>query len=130
VFGVVDDFTQAPRWLESCVELTQVSAGARVDGARLRYVFDQAGRRSEMAGVLVSYEAGRRIVMKFVDARFEVMVGIELERTDAGTSVTHTIEIQPKAFLARLMSPLIRAGNRRQVTANLRRLRELCESAA
>lgn len=130
IFRVVDDFTQAPCWLTSCVELVQVSTGPRANGTLLQYAFDQGGRRSKMSGVLVSYEKGRRIEMKFDDSKFEVSVTLLIDQADGAAFVTHAIAITPKTFLTRLMSPMIRAGNRQQVETNCRRLKELVERIA
>jgi len=80
-----------------------------------------------MDGTVTGYEPHRRLAMQYLDPRFAVDVEFELADERDGTAVMHRITITPRTLLGRLLAPVIRVGNRRQVSANLMRLKELLE---
>ena len=123
VFGFVENFSQAPRWLTGCVELRR--EGEARTGIPVHYEFKQGGGSKALDGVLTAYERDRRLTMTFADNMFEIVVDFAFSPTSAGTRVDHAITIQPKRIFAKLMAPLMRAGNRKQVEQNLSRLSEL-----
>jgi hypothetical protein len=125
VFAVVADLGRAPAWLESCVLLKVAGDGALKHGAKLQYVYRQGSRPGEMDGEVTAFEPNARLAMHLTDRKFEVAMEIALGDEHGDTRVTHTITITPKTFGGRLMSPLIRMGNRRQVKMNLVRLKRL-----
>jgi hypothetical protein len=49
-FAVIDDLPLTAKWLPPCVSLAKVGAGPNASGDKLRYVFKQGGRHSEMGG--------------------------------------------------------------------------------
>ena len=127
VFAFIDDLSKAPLWLESCIALHQTNDTPRSVGTPLHYEYRQGGRAGAMDGVVTGYEPGRHLAMRFDDDRFEVEVGFLLSASNSGTLVGHTVTITPKSLLGRLMSPLIRIGNRKQVVSNLARAKEILE---
>jgi uncharacterized protein YndB with AHSA1/START domain len=121
VFAWVCDLRHAPDWLEACVDLALVKPGWE-RGAELRYVFREGRGEGRMSGVVSEYDPGRRLVMEFKDPRFGVIVSFDFAPAGTGTRVTHAIAIEAKGLMGKLMAPMIRAGNERQVKANLARL--------
>lgn len=130
VFGFIEDFSQAPMWLEGCVQLAQISAGPRGAGKALRYVHRQGGRQGEMAGTIAAYEPGRRLALGFADSGFEIAVEVVITKADGRTFVHHSVEITPRSFMGRLMSPMLKGFNRKQVERNAARLKERVEALA
>jgi len=128
VFAYVCELSHAPAWLEACVELSLASPGWR-KGAELRYAFREGGSTGRMTGTLVEYEQDRRLRMEFADAKFGVAVEFGFSAAPGGTRVKHVIGIDVKGFAGKLMAPLIRKGNARQVKANLARLKQQVEGA-
>jgi hypothetical protein len=125
VFAFVDDVSKAPQWLEYAIEVTQVSPGPKGVGTKLHYVRRGGGA---MDGVVTGYEKDRRLAMRYEDRSFIVEIEFRFGSTGAGaTDVTHGIAITPKSFLGKLMSPLIRMGNGKQVRNNLARLKGLLD---
>ena len=129
VFALVDDFSKAPLWLESCAELKQVSPGIKSAGTQLHYAYRQGGHAGEMDGTVTAYEKNGRLEMQYADGTFAVEVRLRLAEAPGGTALTHSIAITPKRFFARLMAPMIRKMNGQQVTNNLSRLKQLLEQA-
>jgi uncharacterized protein YndB with AHSA1/START domain len=129
VFAYATATSNAPSWLEACVELTPTSPGPLAAGTRLHYVHRQGGHRGEMDGAVTNFERDRSFAMKFEDRHFTVEIELQLASAANSTKVTHRIVITPRALLGKLMAPMIRAGNRKQVTANLARLKRQLERA-
>jgi uncharacterized protein YndB with AHSA1/START domain len=127
VFAFVDDTSHAPRWLQECVEVKQTSPGPKGVGSRLHYVHRQGGKRAEMDGSVTAYERDRRLGMSFGDPMLDVAIDFQFAPTAGGTRVTHSCVITPKTFLAKLMTPMIRGANHKQVAGNLARLKQALE---
>jgi uncharacterized protein YndB with AHSA1/START domain len=128
VFAFVENFSQAPRWLTGCIELRR--DGEARSGARVHYEFKQGAGAKALDGALTTYERDRRLTMTFADKVFEITVDFTFAPTAAGARVDHAIAIEPKRFFARLMAPLLRAANRKQVEQNLSRLSEILATNA
>jgi len=129
VFAFIDAEDKAPRWLSQCVELTRTSAGEKEVGTTLRYVYKQPGRRGTMNGIVTAYERGKRLGMKYTDRMFEVAVGFDVAPTANGTHVTERISIEPKAFIAKLMAPILRRVTRAQTSKDMAALKRVLETA-
>ena len=126
-FALIDDLPSTAKWLPPCVSLAKVGAGPNAAGDSLRYVYKQGGKQAEMEGKIVERVPGRRLHCIYSDGQFEVSVDLHVAPSGASTLTTHIIEITPKSFMGRLMSPLIRLGVRKQTreaAANLKRLLE------
>jgi len=126
-FAAIDDLPLTAKWLPPCVSLEKVGSGPNAPGDKLRYVFKQGGKHSEMAGEIIARTPGERLYCKYSDNSFEVWVDLRVTSAPEGALTTHIIEIRPKRFLFKLMSPLIRLGlgkQTRQAAANLKKLLE------
>lgn len=126
-FAAIDDLPLTAKWLPPCVSLEKIGTGPNAPGDMLRYVFTQGGRQSEMAGEILARTPGERLHCKYSDPQFEVSVDLRVAAAPGGAITTHIIEITPKTFLTKLMSPLIRLGlgkQTRDAAANLKKLLE------
>jgi carbon monoxide dehydrogenase subunit G len=126
-FAAIDDLPLTAKWLPPCVSLEKIGGGPNAPGDRLRYVYRQGGRTAEMAGEIVARTPGERLHCRYSDRAFDVSVDLRVTEAAGGALTTHVIEITPKTFAARLLSPLIRLGLRKQTrdaAANLKRLLE------
>ncbi len=126
-FAFIDDLPLTAKWLPPCVSLTKLGDGPNAPGDKLHYVFKQGGRQSEMAGEILTRVPGERLHCKYADNSFEVSVDLRVAAAPGGTLTTHIIEISPKSFIGKLMSPLIRLGlgkQTRDAAANLKKLLE------
>ncbi|HZA12869.1 MAG TPA: SRPBCC family protein [Myxococcaceae bacterium] len=125
VFAILDDFNTTPRWNSRCVEVKQVSPGPHQKGAQLLYVYRDPGRQGKMDGVISAYDPGRALELSFSDRTMDIAVGFRLEPNGAGTRVQHQLQIEPRSFLARLMTPIIRGATRKQTEDSVQRLKAL-----
>jgi len=126
-FAAIDDLPLTAKWLPPCVSLTKIGDGPNAPGDRLRYVFTQGGRQSEMDGEILARVPGERLFCRYSDSAFDVSVDLRVAPASGGALTTHIIEIAPKTLLGKLMSPLIRLGlgkQTRDAAANLKKLLE------
>lgn len=130
VFAYVTELGHAAEWLQDCVSLALVAPGGWSRGAKLHYVHKQGGRQGSMDGAVAAWEPGRLLRMDFADGNFAVTISFAFAPLAAGTRVTHSVAIDTKGMLGKVMGPLIRAGNARQVQANLVRLKSQVEAAS
>lgn len=126
-FALIDDLAQTAKWLPPCVSLEKTGTGPNSVGDRLRYVFKQGGRPSEMEGVILARVPNQRLHCKYFDNMFDVSVDLQVAPHQRGAITTHIIEISPKTLMGKLMRPLIRMGlgkQTRDAAANLKKLLE------
>jgi uncharacterized protein YndB with AHSA1/START domain len=128
VFEVIDDLPLTARWLPPCVSLAKVGDGPNAPGDKLRYVFKQGGRQSEMEGVILDRVPGERLHCKYSDRAFDVWVDLRVAAAPQGALTTHIIEILPKTVLGKLMWPLIRLGLGKQTRDAATNLKKLVET--
>lgn len=129
-FALIDDLPRTAEWLPPCISLSKLGSGPNAVGDKLRYVFKQGSRQSEMTGVIVAREPERRLHCRYSDRMFDVSVDLGVEAEQGQTMTAHTVEITPKTLLGRLVSPLIRSGLKRQTLEAASNLRRLLESQA
>ena len=127
VFAVIDDLPQTAKWLPPCVSLEKVGEGVNAVGDQLHYAYRQGSNQGTMAGEILARVPDQRLYCKYTDKMFEVGVDLLVNADSAGCMSTHIINITPKTWVGKLMSPLIRVGLKKQTrdaAANLRRLLE------
>jgi carbon monoxide dehydrogenase subunit G len=129
-FAAIDDLPLTAKWLPPCVSLEKVGLGTNAPGDKLRYVYKQGGKTDEMDGEIVARTPGERLHCKYFDRMFDVSVDLRVAAAPEGTLTTHIIEITPKSFVAKLMSPLIRFGLGKQTREAAANLKTLLESTA
>ena len=125
VFAFVDDVGKAPQWLRQCVEIRQTSPPPKRVGTTLLYRYKEPGRTGQMDGVVTEYEKDARLVMKYTDKMFDLVVGFGFEPSAGGTKLHLTCEIAPKSLLAKLTSPMIRSATQKQMQRDTAKLVEL-----
>ncbi len=83
-----------------------------------------------MEGEILARIPGERLHCKYFDKGFEVSVDLRVANKPDGTLTTHLIEITPKTFFGKLMSPMIRMGLGKQTREAAGNLKKLLESAS
>ena len=82
-----------------------------------------------MEGEIVGRIPGERIAFRYGDKMMEVAVDFHVTTAASGSRLTHTIDITPKTFLAKLFSPFIRRGLPRQTIEAMDHLRALLDES-
>ena len=88
-FAAIDDLPLTAKWLPPCVSLSKIGDGPNVPGDKLRYVFKQGGRQSEMAGEILARVLGERLHCKYSDSAFDVSVDLRVAPAPGGAPTTH-----------------------------------------
>lgn len=127
-FAAIDDLPFTAKWLAPCVSLDNISGIPNKAGDRLRYVYKEGGRQSEMAGVIADHIPGKRLHCVYNDSSFTVSVDLVVQPAPGGTLIAHILEITPKTWFGTLLWPLIRMGLRAQTRAAARKLKEILEA--
>ena len=129
VFQVIDDLPLTSSWLPPCLSLEKVGAGPNAVGDKLRYVYQQGGHKGEMEGVIVDRVPGSRLVCRYFDNSFEVIVDLKVAPAPDGQCLsTHKITIKPKGFLGTMMTPMINLALGKQTRDAATNLKKLIES--
>lgn len=128
-FAAIDDLALTAKWLPPCVSLNKIGPGPNAVGDKLRYVYKQGGKQAEMDGEIVARVPGERLACRYFDKMFEVSVDLRVAPAPGGATTTHIIEITPKSFVGKLMSPMVRMGIKKQSRDAAANLKKLLESA-
>jgi uncharacterized protein YndB with AHSA1/START domain len=127
VFQLLDDVSQAPRWLPSCQAMEKVTPGPNAIGTELRFTYQDSMHASVMMGSITDRIVNRELSFEYSDRLVSVAAQFRLTERVNGTHLLHQIEITPKTFLVRMISPLIHnqlAIRTRTALENLQRLLE------
>ena len=127
-FATIDNLPLTAKWLPPCVSLEKVGTGPNAVGDTLRYAYKQGGKTQEMSGRIVARTPGSQLHCVYDDRAFTVSVDMQIAAAPDGAVTTHIIEITPKSFMGRLMSPLIRMGLRKQTRDAATNLKALLEA--
>jgi uncharacterized protein YndB with AHSA1/START domain len=124
-FAMLDDVSQSSRWLARCAGIETLSGGPNAVGTKLRYRYHEGGRVKTMDGEITARAPNERLTYCYTDQIMDVVHDFHLTKTAHGTSVTHAIELTPKTFTTRLLTPLIRRALPKQTVRDLECLRRL-----
>jgi carbon monoxide dehydrogenase subunit G len=130
VFAFLDDIRQTPKWLTRCTNIEQTTSGPKAVGTKLRYSYQEQGRSGTMDGVVSEYEKDRRLAMAFTDPMMDVRVGFQVEPAAGGSRIVHEVEIEPRNFMAKMMTPMISSMTRKQMDSDTAKLKQMLESGA
>ena len=125
VFAVLDDLAKTPKWLARCTGIEKLSPGENAVGTRLRYSYREGGRAGTMEGEITTRVPNERLTFLYRDGMMDVVVDFRMSRADTGARLVHAIDITPKTFFARLMSPMIRKQLATQTVTAMESLRTL-----
>lgn len=130
VFGVLADVSQTPKWLARCTGIEVLDPGPLAAGTRLRYSYREGSRSGVMDGQVVERIENQKLSFRYDDKMMQVGVHFSLQPQGSGTRLTHSIDITPKTFLAKLFSPLIRRQLPKQTIGAMESLRGLLAQIA
>lgn len=127
VFGILDDVTRTPEWLERCTGIEKLSAGPNAVGTRLRYGYRQGGQSGTMDGEITARDPNAWLAMRYQDRVMDVTVDFQMARNGTGTHLRHTIAITPKGLMGKVAAPIITRRLPEQTIAAMGKLKALAE---
>lgn len=66
-FALLDDLPRTPEWLGPCVALEKLAPGPNTLGDKLKYTYQQGGRKGVMQGEIVAREPDRKLTCRYHD---------------------------------------------------------------
>lgn len=127
VFELLDDTSRTPEWLSRCTGIDKLTEGPNRVGTKLRYHYKDAGRSGSMDGEITVHEPARHLAMHYVDKMMDVTVDFVTAPEGVGTSLTHSIHIQPKG-LGKVFTPLIKRSLPKQTLDAMAKLKAIAEA--
>ena len=126
VFAYVVDPYNAPMWRSAIIEVKHADPPGV--GAKWTGIVKFLGRRSESTSEITEYEPNRKVVESgrapFIS---QVTLSLLFSPRDAGTRLDAVLDAEPGGIF-RVAEPLLAAKGKKQLTANLFRLKGLLEA--
>ena len=127
VFAVVTDLGRLHEWQPMVVDVQQLDSGPLRAGSRLREVREFRGKRLEQTVEVAALEPGRRFGLRVLEGPLPVDGDLHFDRDGDGTRLRLVATGRPQGA-QRLLSPLLRAGIRREFRKQYAALREVVEA--
>ncbi|MEX0750812.1 MAG: SRPBCC family protein [Dehalococcoidia bacterium] len=126
VAAYVVDPANEPSWIGGIVESQQITPGPIARGSRVRRVAKFLGRRIEYAPEVTEFVLDERLSMR-TDKPFPMIIEYAFSEEVGGTRVRTRLRGGGSGFF-RIAGPLLARAVRRNIEADLRRLRALLEA--
>ena len=127
VFDFVADQTNATRWQSGIAEIRRLTDGPPGVGTRHAFVRTLLGKHITGENEYVEFEPGHRVTFRTTSGP-GLLASYIVEPVDAGASLTATVELDASGLMS-IAEPLIAAALRRDVDANLARLKAILEDS-
>ena len=127
VFDFVADQTNAVRWQSGIAEIRRLTDGPPGVGTRHAFARTLMGKRLTGENEYTEFEPGHRVTFRTTSGP-GLVASYVVEPVDAGSSLTATIELDVSGVMS-IAEPLIAAALRRDVDANLARLKSILEAS-
>jgi len=129
VFAYAIDPANEREWIGGLVESKPLSEGPIAAGSQVARVAKFAGRRIEYVNEVTQIEPDAMLAMRSIKAPFPMQITYRFEAVDGGTRMTNRVQGGPGGLMA-LFGPLMAMGVKRNVSADLRRLKAAVEGNA
>lgn len=123
VFALVDDVSSMHRWLDRCIRVQKYHGGENAVGDALRCVYQGLTRHGVLTGAIVAREPARNLACVYAGRFMRVAFDFSLSPRGEGTYLTHSVQVTPIGWLARLWSPFIRRMLERHMAGTMDGLR-------
>ena len=127
VFDFVADQTNAVRWQSGIAEIRRLTDGPPGVGTRHAFARTLMGKRMTGENEYTVFEPGHLVTFRTTSGP-GLLASYIVEPMKAGTRLTATIEIDVSGLMS-IAQPLIAATLRRDVDANLVRLKQILEAS-
>ena len=123
MFALLDDVSSMHRWLDRCIRVQKYHDGENAVGDALRCVYQGMTRHGVLTGAIVAREPWRSLACEYAGRFVRVAFDFSLLPRGEGTYLTHTVQVTPNSWLARLALPLIHRQLDRHVAGTMHALR-------
>lgn len=128
VFEFVSNQENAPRWQNGLVEVRRLTDGPPRVGTRHAFVRTFMGKQLVAENEFVEFDPPRRVAFRVTTGPMPGGGSYVVEADAEGARLTSTVEMEASGFLS-LAEPLVARTLRRDVEANLARLKGMLESS-
>lgn len=129
VFYVLSDISATPEWLERCTGLEIVTEGPLAVGSKLLYAYEDGGRSGTMDGVVSALLPNQQLTFDYEDKMMAVNVDFKIQPAGTGTTLTHSVTISPKNFVAKIIAMLfVKRALPKNIDAAMVSLRDFLEN--
>lgn len=129
VFSFFSNLDNRKQWESGLEELSQTSEGPVGVGTTWRETVRAMGRRMELTLELTGYEPNKQWNEKIDAGSMKAEVNITFDSTNGGTRVNGVVDMQIGGFL-KLASPIVTRTLRKQMQADINRLKAVLEAQA
>jgi carbon monoxide dehydrogenase subunit G len=123
VFALVDDVSSMHRWLDRCIRVQKYREGENAVGDPLRCVYQGVTRHGVLTGAIVARVPTQTLACTYAGRSMRVALDFSMSPRGEGTYLTHSVQVTPTGWLARLSSPLIHRMLERHMAGTMEGLR-------
>ena len=127
VFACLIDIDRGTEWQAELVEAKQTSSGPFGVGTTIQEVRRFIGRQIESTVQITEFEPGRKMSFESTSGPIPIRGNHTLEPVDGGTSLNLAIEAELTGVL-KMAEPMVVNTAKKQITADLAKLKELLEA--
>ena len=127
VFAYLADISRGTEWQSELLEVNQTSNGPVGIGTTLREVRRLMGRKIETAFTVTEYEPDVSLGFKSTSGPIPMRASFSLDGSSNGTKVTMTVEAELTGVF-KMTEPLVVHGAKKQMDADIAKLKELLEA--
>jgi len=127
VFAFVSDPRNEPQWEETLKEVLVTPDGPPVVGTQVTKVGSFLGMKLEATNELTALEPNRSLSYKGSSGPASMEATMRFEAVGEGTRLSFTSQIEPGG-LFKVAGPLLASQFKKQMEADLKRLKELLEA--
>lgn len=129
VFAYLADISRGKEWQSELVEVQQTSSGPVGIGTTIREIRRFLGRNLETAFTVTEYEPDYRLGFESTSGPIPMRAYYNLEGTGDGAKVTLAVEAELTGVF-KMTEPLVVHSAKRQMDADIARLKEILETGS
>jgi uncharacterized membrane protein len=127
VFAYVMDASTWPNWEEGLLGAEKTSEGPVGKGTAFKGTSEMMGQKMEWTSDITEFEVNKQVGHSIISGPTSIQQTLTFEPADAGTRFSLVAEGETGG-LFKLAQPLVNRTMRKQMEANLARLKEILES--
>jgi uncharacterized membrane protein len=129
VFAYVMDAASWPEWEEGLLEAEQTCEGPVGTGTAFRGTNQMMGQKIEWTSEITQYETNKQVGHKIISGPMSIQQTLTFEAADGGTRFSLEAEGETGGFF-KVAEPLVNRMMKKQLEANLARLKDTLEAQA